>query len=115
MCSTAMQDRPLTCECGKPFRPGQAMRCTCCTGVRTVCHDIAVESGWRACVDRSAQASTREPADSHLQCDAVLDPALVNGNRVALHVFDTSWYGSVGRDVTIIDPTCVSLCGSRGS
>jgi hypothetical protein len=29
------------------------------------------------CVQRSAQVSTGEPADAHLQGDAVLDPALV--------------------------------------
>jgi hypothetical protein len=50
--------------------------------VRTVCHDVAVECGWRAGVKRSAQASTRELADAHLQGDPVLDPALVNGKRV---------------------------------
>ena len=22
-----MQDKPLVCECGKPFSPGQALRC----------------------------------------------------------------------------------------
>jgi hypothetical protein len=75
VCPASMQDRPLTCECGKPFSPGQAIWCRCCAGVRTVCHDVAVECGWRACVKRSAQASTREPAVAHLQGDAVLDPS----------------------------------------
>jgi hypothetical protein len=113
VCPASMQDRPLTCECGKPFSPGQAMRCRCCAGVRTVCHDVAVDCGWRACVERSAQASTKEPADAHLQGDAVLDPALVNGKRVDFHVFDTS--GSVGCDVTIVDPTCPTYLGKSES
>jgi hypothetical protein len=39
------------------------------------CHDVAVESGWRACVKRFVQASTRDPVDAHLQGDAALDPA----------------------------------------
>jgi hypothetical protein len=81
--------------------------------VRTVCHDVAVDCGWRACVERSAQASTKEPADAHLQGDAVLDPALVNGKRVDFHVFDTS--GSVGCDVTIVDPTCPTYLGKSES
>jgi hypothetical protein len=51
VCPASMQDQPLTCECGTPFSPGQAMRCRCCAGVRTVCHDVAVECGWRACVE----------------------------------------------------------------
>jgi hypothetical protein len=76
--------------------------------VLTVCHGVAVECGWRACVERSAQASTREPADAHLQGDA-LDPALVNGKRVDFHVFDTA--GSVECIVTIVDPTCPSNLG----
>jgi hypothetical protein len=71
----------------------------CCGCVRSVCYDVAVECGWRTCVERSAQASTREQADAHLQGDAVLDPALVNRKRVDFHVFDVS--GSVGCDVTI--------------
>jgi hypothetical protein len=65
VCPASMQDRPLTCECGKMFSPGQAMRCRCCASVHTVCHDVAVECCWRACVDRSAQASTRERANAH--------------------------------------------------
>ena len=63
-CPAVMQDTPLVCECGKPFSPAQAMRCSCCAGVRTVCHDISVEMGWRACVHESEQASTRDPLDS---------------------------------------------------
>jgi hypothetical protein len=86
VCPASKQDRPLTCGCGKPFSPGQAMRCRCCAGVRTVCNDVAIQCGWRAFVERSAQASTREPALAHLQGDAVLDPALVNGKRVDFHV-----------------------------
>jgi hypothetical protein len=109
VCPASMQDRPLTCECGKLFSPGQAMRCRCCAGVSTGCHDVAVECGWRACVERSAQASTRERADALLQGDAVLDPSLVNGKRVDFHVFDNS--GSVGCDVTIVDSTCPSYLG----
>ena len=27
MCSATMQDKPVFCECGKPFSPGQALRC----------------------------------------------------------------------------------------
>ena len=62
VCPAALQDKPLFCECGKPLSPGQAMwcrlkligpigmRCRCCAGVRTVCHDISVESGWCVCV-----------------------------------------------------------------
>ena len=26
VCPAVMQERPLVCECGKPFSPGQAMR-----------------------------------------------------------------------------------------
>jgi hypothetical protein len=104
VCPASMQDRPLKCECGKDFTPGQAMRCKCCAGVRTVCHDITVESGWRACVQKSGQASTREPADAHLQGDGPLDPSLMNGKRVDFHVFDLS--GSIGADVMVVDPTC---------
>jgi hypothetical protein len=89
------------------------MRCRCCAGVRTVCHDAAVECGWRACVGTSAQASTGESADSHSQGDAALNPALVNGKRVDFHVFDTS--GSVGCDVTIVDPTYPSYLGKSES
>jgi hypothetical protein len=33
----------------------------------------------------------------------------VNGKRLDFHVFDTS--GSVGCDVTILDPTCPSCLG----
>ena len=106
VCPAALQDRPLSCECGKPFSPGQAMRCSCCAGVRTVCHDISVESGWRACVHKSGQASTREPADVDFQGVGILDPAFVNGKRVDFHVFDPS--GSVGADVMIVDPTAPS-------
>ena len=66
VCPAVMQERPLVCECGMPFSPGQAMRCRCCVGDRTVCHAVSVESGWRACVHKSGQASTRELADSDL-------------------------------------------------
>jgi hypothetical protein len=76
-------------------------------------HGIAVECGWRACVERSAQASTREPADAHLQGEAASDPALLNGKRVDFHALDTS--GSVGCDVTIVDPTCPSYLGKPES
>jgi hypothetical protein len=41
-CTASMQDRPLTCECGKPFSPGQAMWCRCCARMHTNCHDVAV-------------------------------------------------------------------------
>ena len=75
VCAAVMQDKPLACECGKPFSPGQAMRCRCCQGARTVCHDATVESGWRACVHKSGQASTREPVDNDLQGASFLDPA----------------------------------------
>ena len=52
-----------------------------------MCHDISVESGWRACVHKCGQASSREPADADLQGVSFLDPALVNGKRVDLHMF----------------------------
>ena len=26
VCPAAMQEKPLVCECGKPFSPGQAMK-----------------------------------------------------------------------------------------
>ena len=81
-------------------------RCRCCAGVRTVGHDISVESGWRACVHKSGQASTREPGDSDFQGEAFMDPALVNGRRVDFHVFDMA--GSIGADVMITDPTAPS-------
>ena len=45
VCPAVMQDKPLVSECGRPFSPGQAMRCRCCAGVRTLCHDVFVESG----------------------------------------------------------------------
>ena len=78
-----------------------------------MCHDICFESGWRACVHRSAQSSTREPADSDLQGVGPLDPALINGKRVDFHVFDLS--GSVGADVMVFDPTCPSYEGKAES
>ena len=96
----------MVCECGKPFSPGQAMRCRCCAGVRTVCHDTSVELGWRACVHKSGQTRTREPANSDLQGEAFMDPAFVNGRRVDFHVFDLA--GSIGADVMIADPTAPS-------
>ena len=37
VCPAAMQDKPLACECGKPFSSEQAMRCRCCAGVCTAC------------------------------------------------------------------------------
>ena len=49
------------------------------------------------------QASTRDPADSDLQGEALMDPALVNGRCVDFHVFDLA--GSIGADVMITDPT----------
>ena len=97
-----MQEKPFVCECGKPFSPGQAMRCRCCQGARTVCHDISVESGWRACVHKSGQASTREPADNDLQGASFFDPALVNGKRVEFRLVDLA--GSIGAHVMIVDP-----------
>ena len=106
VCPAVMQDQRLVCECGKPFRPGQTMRCRFCAGVRTVCHDISVESGWRECVHISWQASTREPADSDLQGQAFMDPVLVNGRHVDFHVFHLA--GSIGADVMITDPTALS-------
>ena len=70
------------------------MRCRCCAGFRTVCHDTSIETGWRACAHKSGQSSTREPADSDLQGEVLMDPALVNGRRVDFHVFDLA--GSIG-------------------
>ena len=102
----AMQEKPLVCECGKAFSPGQAMRCKCCQGARTVCHGISVESGWRACVHKSGQASTRVSAGNDLQGVSFLDPALVNGKRVDLHLVDVA--GSIGADFMIVDPTAPS-------
>ena len=66
--------------------------------VCTVCHDISVESDWPVCV---AQASTRSLLT--LICRVFLALALVNGRRVDFHLFDMA--GSVGADVTIVDPT----------
>jgi hypothetical protein len=109
VCPDSMQDRPFTCECGKPFSPGQTVRCICCAGVRTACHDVAVDCSWRGCVERYAQVSIREPADAHLHGNADLGPALVNGKREDSHVFDTSW--SVRCDVFIVDPTFPSYSG----
>ena len=57
-------------------------------------------------VHKSGQASTREPADSDLQGEAFMDPALVNGRRVDFHVFDMA--GSIGADVMITDPAAPS-------
>jgi hypothetical protein len=50
-----------------------------------------------------------------LTCRAMLclDPALENGKRVDFHMFDTS--GSVGCDVTVVDPTCPSYLGKSES
>jgi hypothetical protein len=71
----------------------------------------AERGGATPCLERSAQASTREPANAQLQGDTVLNPALVNGKRVdVLHVS-----GSVGCDVTIVDPTCPSYLGKSES
>jgi hypothetical protein len=81
--------------------------------VRTVFRDVALERGWRACVERYVQASSWEPADAHLQGDAVLYPAQLNGKRVDFHVFDTC--GSVGCGVTIVDPICPSYLGKSES
>ena len=58
------------------------------------------------CVHKSGQASTREPADSDLQGEAFMDPAMVYGRRVDFHVFDMA--GSIGADVTNTDPTAPS-------
>ena len=55
------------------------------------------------CVHKSEQSYTREPADSDLQGVSFLDPALVNGERAAFHLFDMA--GSVGADVMIVDPS----------
>ena len=103
VCPAVMQDYPLVCACGKPFSLGQAMMCRCCAGVHTAYHDVSVETGWCACVHKSGQASTREPADSDLQGEVLMVPALVNGKRVDFHVFDLA--GSIGADVMITDPT----------
>jgi hypothetical protein len=46
------------------------------------CAMIFPWNGWRACVEKSWQASTREPADAHLQGDGPLDPSLLNGQRM---------------------------------
>jgi hypothetical protein len=78
-----------------------------CGCAQVACHDVAIECGWRACVDRCAQVSTREPADAHLQGDVALSTALVNGKRVDFHVFDTS--GSVGLH-SFDSLVCVSGC-----
>ena len=45
---------------------------------QTVCHDVSVESGRRACVRKSVYLCTREPADRGLQGEAFMEPALVN-------------------------------------
>jgi hypothetical protein len=108
-CLASMQDRPFRCDCWKPFSPRQAIRCRCCVGVRTVRHDVAADCGWLVSVERSAQVGTMEPADAHLQGDAALDPAFVNGKRVDFLVFDTS--GRVACDITIVDPFLYFLCG----
>jgi hypothetical protein len=113
VCPASMQVRLLLCECGKRFSAGQAMCCRCCAGVHTVCHDVAADFGWRACVDRSAQPSTREPADAHMQGNAVLDPDSLNGKHVDFHVFDT--FGSFGCDATIVDYTYLSYLGKYKS
>ena len=71
-----------------------------------MCHDISVEPGWRACVHKPGQASTREPADRDLQGASFLDPALVNGKRVDFHLVDLA--GSIGADAIIVHPTAPS-------
>ena len=68
-----------------------------------MCHDISVESGCRACVHKSGQASSWGPADSDLQGVSFIDLAVVNGKRVDFHLFDLA--GSIGADVLIVDPT----------
>ena len=85
------------------FQSGASYAVEVLCGCSHVCHDISVESGWSACVHKSGQASTREPADSDLQGVSFLDPAVVNGQRVDFHLFDMS--GSVSADVIIVDPT----------
>ena len=51
-------------------------------------------------------ASTGKVADSDLQGEAFMDPALVNGKRVDFYVFDLA--GSIGAHVMNTDPTVPS-------
>ena len=74
--------------------------------IRTVCHDISVELGWRACFHQSRQANSKEPADTDLQGVYFLDPALVNDTHVIFHMFDLA--GSIRVDVMIFHPTVPS-------
>ena len=60
---------------------------------------------------RTLLCSTRVPADSDLQGEPFMDPALVNGKHVDVHVFDLA--GSIGADVMISDPTAPS-CVQKG-
>ena len=84
VCPVAMQDKPLVCDRGKPFSPGQAMRCACCAGARAMIFPLTRVG---ACVHKPGQASAREPADTDLQGVSFLDPVLVNGKRVDFHMF----------------------------
>ena len=77
MCPAALPEMLLVCDCAKPFSPVHCMRGRYCAGARTVCQDSRIELGWRACVHKSAQASTREPADTDLQCVFLLVPVSV--------------------------------------
>jgi hypothetical protein len=77
-----------------------------------VCHIGAIACGWLVCVERYAQASTVERADSHLQNDAVLDPALVNGRCVDFHLDNLA---ILGCDVTIMNATHPSYLGKSDS
>jgi hypothetical protein len=81
-------------------------------GLRRVCHNGAVACGWLACVGRSAQASTGERPGAHLQSDAVLVPALVNGRCVVFHL-DNS--GILRCDVTIVEATRPCYLGKSDS
>lgn len=73
---------------------------------QTICHDVSVESGRRACVRKSVYLCTRESADRGLQGEAFMEPALVNGESANFHVFDLA--GSIGAVAMIADPTAPS-------
>ena len=74
--------------------------------MRTVCHNVSVESGWRACVQISGQARAKEPADTDLQGLCFLDFAMCNGKRFDFHMFDLA--GHVCADAAIVGHTAPS-------
>ena len=56
------------------------------------------------------EAGGRQPADADLQGVSFLDPAMIDGMRVDIHLFDPA--GSIGADVMMVDPAAPSCVGT---